>query len=282
MTEITIRYSRGDCIYYKSFEEIIELEDYHLIRYIVCRNCNLILLPDILPRLLEGLYCENNFIKELPKLPETLKDLRCCNNQLTSIPELPVMLEILYCNYNNLTQLPDLIYDMHLKFNIYQKDSPNYKYIEDSRVNKLFCNYNQITHLPKLPHGLSHLECHHNNIAEFPKLNELINYINISFNKLKKIPVDLSRLHYLNYLIYNNNEVTTSIPYLNENIDTLICNDNPISYFCYTLPDKMRFFDCMNTNIKSIPNIPKYLRKLYLDDELFENTKNKFPDFFNE
>jgi hypothetical protein len=41
-------------------EEVLALSYYHKIEYLICRNCNLIRLPDELPRMLQGLYCENN------------------------------------------------------------------------------------------------------------------------------------------------------------------------------------------------------------------------------
>ena len=262
--------------FYESFGEVVKLKDYHLIRYINCRDSNLISLPEILPMNLRGLYCEKNQITKLPKLPEKLKELRCCFNNLTELPELPLELEELYCSNNQLTQLPDLVYDMFLKYGIYpDKNHQNYKYLEDSRIKKLICNNNQLSSLPKLPDILYHLECKNNKIISLTKLPEYIRNLDISQNKLKKFPKDLHYLQSLMNLICKDNEITQSLPSLPESITRVDISNNPIKYMCDLLPDDLYFLNLSNTQIISIPNIPKNIREIIGSEKLIDYINEK-------
>ena len=87
--------------YYDNMEEVISLPYYHQIVYLMCSNCNLIRLPEKLPRMLRGLYCENNFLTKLPKLPNDLTELVCSNNQLTKLPNLNVFIDNLILKFQN-------------------------------------------------------------------------------------------------------------------------------------------------------------------------------------
>lgn len=275
MSEIKIYFKQGEePINYniENMHEIGKLKDYHLIRYIKCNNCNLAKLPNELPRFLKGLYCENNNLTELPNLPESLLELHCSNNQLTSLPEIPLELQQLYCSNNQLIKLPDFIYDEKSKKNIYT-------FKQDYRIKKLICNNNQLTYLPKLPDSLEYLECSNNNITSLPPLPYLINYLDISYNKITKLPDNIHYLHYFYSLICNNNKIT-SLPYiLPERLERLIISNNPIAYLS-ELPDYLSYLECCDTNVKHLPNMPKYMRRVYLEKELYENTKQNFPDFF--
>lgn len=273
---ISIYFQPGEPVFYESFIEIISLEKYDSIKYIICRHCNLLNLPP-LPRMLVGLFCEDNYLTELPELPFRLKELRCCKNQLESLPKLPYHLEELYCSYNNLKELPDLVFNDYDKFGILTGNEN--KYEEGGSIRKLWCENNKITTLPKLPFTLHILNCSNNCLTEFPELPQNINSLDISYNKLKKIPVNLIHLWYLMYIDYSNNDVSTSIPWFADELDVLKCSNNPLGYVNYVLPDKLSVFQCLNTNLKTIPNLPKYLRSLDCNKELFENIQKKFHEF---
>lgn len=76
--------------YYNTMEEVIALPYYDKVYYIICRECNLIRLPDPLPISLRGLYCEDNHLTTLPELPPCLEELYCSNNLLTELPNLVI------------------------------------------------------------------------------------------------------------------------------------------------------------------------------------------------
>ena len=90
---------------YKSFEEILKIDNYNDIIYIwCCGDNNLYNLPK-LPNSLIKLYCDNNILSNLPNLPNSLTYLRCGQNNLSNLPELPNSLINLICNNNNLSRL---------------------------------------------------------------------------------------------------------------------------------------------------------------------------------
>ena len=112
---------------YKSFEEILKLDNYNDIIYIwCCGDNNLYNLPK-LPNSLIKLYCYNNSLSSLPELPKSLKLLHCSNNNLSNLPELPNSLEYLDCEYNSLSSLPQI--PKTLKLLLY-RDNPIYIYIK--------------------------------------------------------------------------------------------------------------------------------------------------------
>ena len=276
---ISIYFKSGEPKFYESFEEIVSLENYDLIISIICRSSNVVSLPSPLPRMLKRLYCENNHITSLPELPHCLKELRCSENQLEYLPKLPYVIEELYCSHNNLKELPELVFNDYLKFGI---DTENEKYMEGGSLRKVYCDNNKLSTLPKLPYTLNTIQCSHNNITEFPELPSNINNVDISHNALKSIPKELYKLWYLDFIDYSYNEVSTSLPWFADDLRFLICNNNPITYLYDKLPDNLQIFNCGNTNIRNIPNFPKYMRKLICDPELTENIEKKFPEIFKK
>jgi len=102
---------------------------------------NLRYLP-ALPDTLENLYCERNFLYQLPiRLPKHLKRLYCQSNVLVELPPLPEGLSALVCHTNKLRELPKL----------------------PSGLYSLHCSGNRICELPKeLPVSLRELSCYYN------------------------------------------------------------------------------------------------------------------------
>ena len=92
---------------YKSFEEILKLDNYNDINYIDCAYNKLSNLPE-LPNSLVELHCNNNKFSILPELPNSLIHLNCEYNNLSSLPELPNSLKGLKCFDNDLSNLPEL------------------------------------------------------------------------------------------------------------------------------------------------------------------------------
>ena len=131
---------------YYSFEELLKLENYNDITFIVCSNMNLTELPE-LPSNLTHLHCEYNKLTKLPKLPNGLINLYCNNNKLSKLPELPNKLYRLDCENNELINLPQI---------------PN-------SVKELNCNSNRLLTLPILTEDFEyyHLKCLNNPVDDF-------------------------------------------------------------------------------------------------------------------
>lgn len=92
---------------------------------LICHNCQLLELPDVLPRKLRRLICDTNRLQELPRiLPMELKELTCCRNDIARIPRLPDNLIELRCVDNPrikwLPELPANITHICLDRNIYK------------------------------------------------------------------------------------------------------------------------------------------------------------------
>lgn len=131
--------------YFTSFDELTKLDDY----------------DDI-----NGIYCVNMNLTELPKLPKSLNSLYCCENKLTSLPELPNSLEYLNCSKNKIKELPNL---------------PNsLKYV--------CAQWNLLAKLPILPNSLLYLKCENNYIETIPFLPKSLNEFYIfGFNPIADI-----------------------------------------------------------------------------------------------
>lgn len=93
------KYRRGKTIKYKSFKELLKLENFDNIKFIYCQYCQLKSEDlKILPKELLVLDCEHNNITEFINLPEKLRILRCRNNNIDKLPKLPDSLIILDCD----------------------------------------------------------------------------------------------------------------------------------------------------------------------------------------
>ena len=262
--------------FYDKMEDVIELENYHSIRYIKCNDCNLIALPDRLPMALRGLYCCHNHLKTLPELPISLEELYCSNNLLESLPELSQdyfgkdkdnetiddeerekyfysKIRKIVCYNNNLTKLPHLPYTL----------------------NYLECFSNKLESLPKLPFGLSHLDVSNNKLTEIPRLPECITRLDVSFNKIRKLPSNFEYSSYILTLKISHTDIILLPDVLPESLEHLDCENTRIS-FLPRLPDSLKFLECKNTNIKTLPNLPKYIRRFSMEKELKENIIQKF------
>lgn len=53
-----------------------------------------------LPKNLEYLYVSDNFLKELPLLPDSLQELQIAQNQIKTLPNFPTSLRKLNCDYD--------------------------------------------------------------------------------------------------------------------------------------------------------------------------------------
>lgn len=92
---------------------------------LICHNCHLLELPDVLPHTLKRLSCDTNRLQELPRiLPLNLEELTCCRNNIARIPKLPNNLIELRCTDNPrlkwLPELPDNITHIFIDRNIYK------------------------------------------------------------------------------------------------------------------------------------------------------------------
>ena len=143
---ITINFNDNGPHDYRSFKEIVQLDNYNDIIYIDCIRNSLSSLPE-LPNSLNILYCYNNNLSSLPQLPNSLTVLFCDNNNLFSLPNLPNTLIGLSCNNNNLSSLPKLPNSLEL----------------------LRCPNNSLSSLPELPNSLVTLNYNDNPIYEYIK-----------------------------------------------------------------------------------------------------------------
>jgi hypothetical protein len=92
---------------------------------LICHNCQLLELPDILPHTRKRLIYDTNRLKELPKeLPVDLNQLTCCRNDIARLPRLPNKLVELRCTDNPrikwLPQLPLLVRTLGVDFGVYK------------------------------------------------------------------------------------------------------------------------------------------------------------------
>lgn len=95
------------------------------LKELICHNCQLLELPDVLPDTLQRLVCDTNRLQELPRiLPMELKELTCCRNDIARIPRLPDNLIELRCTDNpRIKWLPELslhISKLAVDFGIYK------------------------------------------------------------------------------------------------------------------------------------------------------------------
>ena len=126
---------------YKSFEEILKLDNYNDINYIDCAYNKLSNLPE-LPNSLVELHCNNNKFSILPELPNSLIHLNCEYNNLSSLPELPNSLtEFNYYNNPIFTHIEKYFDGDIMRYNEYHNN------IKRKFVNKigewfLDCKYN--------------------------------------------------------------------------------------------------------------------------------------------
>ncbi len=68
---------------------------------------NITYLPDLTRFYkLKYLFCDFNFLTELPPLPDSLCVLYCNDNQLSYLPILPKKLKYLRANHNNISIMP--------------------------------------------------------------------------------------------------------------------------------------------------------------------------------
>ena len=156
--------------------------------YLDCSNCNLISLDvSYLTNLIE-LKCNENKLSKL-SLPNSLTKLYCDSNYLTELPKLPDTLTVLYCNSNHLTELSSLPNSL-----IRMSCSSN-KIIElvslPESLKFLDCSSNQLSKLPRLPNLLFVLNCSTNSVRLCPDIKHLVNLHKIicSNNLIIDIPI---------------------------------------------------------------------------------------------
>jgi hypothetical protein len=92
---------------------------------LICHNCQLLELPDVLPHTLKRLICDTNRLQELPKeLPNDINQLTCCRNDIARLPRLPDNLIELRCVDNPrikwLPELPSSFRNLGVDFGIYK------------------------------------------------------------------------------------------------------------------------------------------------------------------
>ena len=92
---------------------------------LICHNCQLLELPDVLPHTLKRLICDTNRLKELPReLPNDINQLTCCRNDIARLPRLPNKLVELRCTDNPrlkwLPELPSNLRNLGVDFDIHK------------------------------------------------------------------------------------------------------------------------------------------------------------------
>ena len=214
---------------------------------------NLTIIPFNLPPLLKGLNCNDNNLKELPKLPNSLEYLSCNNNNLKELPELPNSLKILKLSKNMVKELPDTLPSnlefLNISFNLIDniKNLPDSIEILVINGNK---NLNKINKLPnnivKFSSNIKHIE----DISNFDKINiKSLSINSILYSKIKDI-------------------IPSSLKYIN--IDGL-CENIDIDH----LPNGIEelYFFSFNNKINKFPDNLKILELSYYD----QNIINKIP-----
>ncbi len=99
------------------------------------------------------------------------------------------------------------------------------------------------------------------NIEEYlDSLPEDVEQIFVNFKGLTYLP-DLTRFKNLDYLICNNNKLT-SLPALPDKLRCLVCYNNHLSSLP-TLPEYLEVLDCHNNRLTSLPDLPEFLNHLY-------------------
>jgi Leucine-rich repeat (LRR) protein len=170
---------------------------------------------------LKLLYCNSNFLTNIPPLSDSLQFLECESNQLTNLPTLSsTKLQILFCDNNKLTSLPIL---------------PN-------SVNNITCYFNLLTTLPALPKSLQFLFCNNNSLISLPALPNSLITIDCSSNQLTSLPDLPNSLQGLGCI---NNKIVCFPSFPNSLIRLIIYN-NPFT----CLPN---YITCMNATTLAFP-----------------------------
>lgn len=108
--KISVYYEDMNEINFTSIEDCIHHPKYDDIKILFLCKCNLVSLPDPLPKNLEKLVCHSNKLTSLPILPKTLTSIHCDHNNITHIPEiLPPNLRSLICQFNRIKQIPEIL-----------------------------------------------------------------------------------------------------------------------------------------------------------------------------
>lgn len=205
------------------------------LKNLILNNKNISSIPP-LPSGLETLECNSNLLTTLPALPSSLKTLVCSNNYISNLPTLPLSLEWLNCDQNVLTNLPAL---------------PN-------NLKKLECRSNQIVTLPILPTNLEWIDCSGNQLQNLPSLSQALVHLQCSDNMLMSMPILPSGLTYLNS---RDNPGVTSLPTLNNLLETLECANNGLTTLP-SLPSTLVVLDCSENQIPQLPVLPTGLKSL--------------------
>lgn len=123
----------------------------------------------------------------------------------------------------------------------------------------------------KLPTTLQTLICHGAFLDELPPLPASLKKLDVSATNIK----DLKVPPFLTWLDISGTDLR-EIPSLPNTLSFLACSDMEID----TLPDLpvgLTTLTCTNTNIRRIQSVPRYLRNIYLNDNLFLEELPTFP-----
>lgn len=191
------------------------------------------------------LYCESNYLKELPELPRKLKELRCFNNDLTELSNLPDTIEYIDCRDNYITKvgkLPANLKEFDCRHNRIKKlpELPSklvtlwcadtqleaFTNLPDS-IEKIYCNYNNVASLPKLPANLVELYMMENDLKTLPALPDKLRILNCFDNEITNLPIVPKTLESLNL---DMNQVSGHVDLSNGvNLKTVALYDNKIT-----------------------------------------------------
>jgi uncharacterized repeat protein (TIGR01451 family) len=246
--------------------------------FLDCYGDSLSSLP-ALPQNLRYLRCQQNQISVLPSLPDSLKNFNCSFNLLTSLPTLPLYLEELNCSNNQITslpQLPDPYHFFRLECQNNMLNGSNFSFTISSYASEPFylnCSNNPLlgnlsvaapyphfdfldctncgmNALPSqstfIDNGYSTLRCDYNSLTLLPPLGTL-RKLYCSHNQIASLP-NLG----VQIAICNNNLITSMGEILNQSINKLNIDSNPIE--CLPQLFQIDSFFWRNTNIHCLPN----------------------------
>ncbi|MBQ6943779.1 MAG: hypothetical protein IJN43_05545 [Ruminococcus sp.] len=178
---------------------------------------------------IETLSCGKNKLRKLDVSKNTnLKHIYCYENQITSLDlSNNQSLTHLYCNDNRLSDL-NLSYNSELAYLEVQNNQITSLKLPNSML-WIYCNDNKLEKLDVSNcEKLEYLHCENNelsclNLGENESLYEVYCYN----NKLKKL--DVSKCTSLRHLYCFDNEISQID--INDDINTLLCHNNKLTYF---------------------------------------------------
>ena len=166
------------------------------------------------------LKCYNNKLTTVTRIPTTLQELYCYNNKFTGVYQPYMMSNLKVLDIHNNTDLQEL--------HCYSDALTTLNVTECSSLTKLNCNNNKLTALDLTGlSNLSRLTCNNNKITKLNYISncEKLTYLecmNNELTELNSMPRSIETIYCSN----NKFQTLSFSSYLNENLKTLICDNN--------------------------------------------------------